>query len=69
MKKLISIPSSLAVIAIILAGAAMVISIVALLAAYGSEEGYLHLVDRGEFTADLVMDALAGCGRTGLRAA
>ena len=54
--------------AVILATAALIVAVVALFAAVRSGEGEIHLVDRGEFTADMVMDALELYNEAGLEA-
>ena len=68
MKGIKSIPSLLAVLALVLAAAALVISILALLNTGRSDEDEIHLVDRGEFTVDVVMDALELYEEEGLEA-
>ena len=55
-------------VAVILAAAALIVAIAALLTAVRSDEGEIHLVDRGEFTVDLVMDALELYDEAGLEA-
>ncbi len=55
-------------LSVILATAALVISVVALLTALRSDEREIHLVDRGEFTVNLVMDALELYDEQGLGA-
>ena len=55
-------------ISIILAATALVVSTIALLTAGGYDESEVHLVDRGEFTVDLVMDALSLYDEQGLEA-
>ena len=68
MREIKSIPSLLGVLAMTLAAAALAISIVSLLTTTRSDEGEIHLVDRGEFTVDLVMDALEFYEEEGLEA-
>ncbi len=55
-------------LSVILATAALIVSVVALLTVFRSDEGEIHLVDRGEFTVDLVMDALELYDEQGLEA-
>ena len=60
--------SILSGLAVVLAATALVVSIVALLFYLQSDDEEIHLVDRGEFTVDLVMDALALYEQEGLQA-
>ena len=53
---------------VVLAATAVVISIVVLFSSPQSDDEEIHLVDRGEFTVDLVMDALALYEEEGLQA-
>ena len=62
-------PLLFGVLAIVVAAAALVVSIFALLSSSeDGDEGGMHLVDRGEFTVDLVMDALEMYEGEGLEA-
>ena len=54
--------------AVILATAALIVAVIALLMAVRSAEGEIHLVDRREFTVDLVIDALERYDDEGLEA-
>ena len=54
-------------LAVVVAAAALVVAIIALLSS-SYDEGEIHLVDRGEFTVDLVMDALELYEEEGLEA-
>ncbi len=51
-----------------LAAAALVAAVIALFSSADVDEGEIHLVDRGEFTVDLVMDALELYEEEGLEA-
>ena len=55
-------------VAVLLATVALVVAVVALLASRDADEGEIHLVDRGEFAVDLVMDALELYEEEGLEA-
>lgn len=61
-------PLILGGLAVVLATAALAVSIVALLSTPASDDDETHLVDRGEFTASLVMDALELYEEEGLSA-
>ena len=55
-------------LAVVLAAAALVVAVIALFSSADVDEGEIHLVDRGEFTVDLVMDALELYEEEGLEA-
>ena len=61
-------PLLLGSFAVVLAAAALVVAVIALLSSADVEEGEIFLVDRGEFTVDLVMDALELYEEEGLEA-
>ena len=61
-------PSLLQGFAVVLGVAALVISVIALFSSSGPDSEEIHLVDRGEFTVDLVMDALELYEEEGLEA-
>ena len=62
------IPLLLGSVAVVLAAAALVVAVIALFSSADVDEGEIHLVDRGEFTVDLVVDALELYEEEGLEA-
>ena len=61
-------PMLLGSFAVVLAVAALVVAVIALFSSADVDEGEIHLVDRGEFTVDLVVDALELYEEEGLEA-